>query len=91
MLHLCRFLLHQIILQNKRATGVKMTKEGVEYKIKARKEVILSAGSVQSPQLLMLSGIGPKEHLESLGVSTCTGNRKGVWLSPTRFQMTSFG
>jgi choline dehydrogenase-like flavoprotein len=34
----------------------------------ANKEVIVSAGSISSPQILMLSGIGPKEHLKSKGV-----------------------
>lgn len=37
------------------------------YRIRATKEVILSGGAVNSPQLLMLSGIGPKKHLTQLG------------------------
>jgi len=36
--------------------------------IKASKEVILSAGTIQSPQLLMLSGLGPAEHLRQVGI-----------------------
>lgn len=44
--------------------------DGQRYKIKARKEVILTAGAVNSPQLLLLSGIGPREHLKSVGIRT---------------------
>lgn len=53
---------------NKRATGVNVLINGRRRIIFARREVILSAGSVNTPQLLMLSGIGPKEHLRSLGI-----------------------
>lgn len=48
--------------------GVEFTKRGKKYKILAKKEVIVSAGAINSPQLLMLSGIGPRDHLESLDI-----------------------
>ncbi|KAL3271340.1 hypothetical protein HHI36_021828 [Cryptolaemus montrouzieri] len=50
------------------AYGVECEIAGKLYKIKASKEVILSAGSFNSPQLLMLSGIGPADHLKELGI-----------------------
>lgn len=53
---------------SKRATGVVVVTAGREYTISARREVILSAGAFQSPQLLMVSGIGPKSTLNGLGI-----------------------
>ncbi|CAG9862003.1 unnamed protein product [Phyllotreta striolata] len=52
----------------KRAERVIFTNNGTIYSAKANKEIILSAGSVSSPHILMLSGVGPKKHLESLGI-----------------------
>ena len=52
----------------KQATAVRFEKKGKIYQVKAKKEIILSAGSVNSPQLLMLSGVGPEDHLKSLGI-----------------------
>lgn len=52
-----------------RADGVYFLKGGVKRYAKARKEVIVSAGTIDSAKLLMLSGIGPKKHLKSVGVS----------------------
>ncbi|XP_003705686.2 glucose dehydrogenase [FAD, quinone] [Megachile rotundata] len=59
----------KILMDGARATGVRVTlKDGRSIEIKSRNEVILSAGSIASPQLLMLSGIGPKEHLDQMGI-----------------------
>lgn len=49
-------------------TGVKFTVNGKELTATAKKETVLSAGSLNTPQLMMLSGIGPKAHLESLKI-----------------------
>lgn len=52
----------------KRATAVEFVRNNKRYVVRARKEIILSAGATNSPQILMLSGIGPKEHLQELGI-----------------------
>lgn len=58
-----------ILLDGTRAVGVRVTlKDGRSIDVKASKEVILSAGSIASPQILMLSGIGPKQHLHEFGI-----------------------
>jgi len=51
----------------KTATGIQFVRNRRTYTVTARKEVILSAGAINSPQLLMLSGIGPKAHLREMG------------------------
>lgn len=53
---------------NSNAKGVAVTTAGLNYTLQARKEVIVSAGAFQSPQLLMVSGIGPKDTLDRLGI-----------------------
>ncbi|HSS03813.1 MAG TPA: GMC family oxidoreductase N-terminal domain-containing protein [Solirubrobacterales bacterium] len=55
-------------LANGRATGVRYRRRGREQLAAARRDVILSAGAFGSPQLLMLSGIGPAEQLSDLGI-----------------------
>ena len=58
----------QILFENKRAVGVEYVKNGRLETVLARKEIILSAGAIGSPQILMLSGIGHKDHLSKFGV-----------------------
>ena len=54
----------QILFEGKRAVGVKFIKPGgYSHEVFANKEVIVSAGAHNSPHLLMLSGVGPKEEL----------------------------
>lgn len=57
-----------LILDGRRATGLRYRKNGVMHEVRAAREVILSAGSLQSPQLLQLSGIGPAELLRRHGI-----------------------
>lgn len=54
--------------QTKRAYAVEYIKDGKKHTVRCRREIILSAGPIASPQLLMLSGIGPQEHLQTLGI-----------------------
>lgn len=58
----------QVLLEGKRAVGVAFRQGGQGKEVRARREVILSAGALLSPQLLMLSGIGPAGHLQGHGI-----------------------
>ncbi|XP_038214634.1 glucose dehydrogenase [FAD, quinone]-like [Zerene cesonia] len=60
----------KIIISDNVAVGVEVTNENGTYQINAKKEVILSAGTIKSPQILMLSGVGPKDQLEGSGITT---------------------
>jgi choline dehydrogenase-like flavoprotein len=59
----------RVLLEGRRAVGVAYREGGVEHELRARREVILSAGALLSPQLLMLSGIGPAAHLREHGIA----------------------
>jgi choline dehydrogenase len=56
-------LVEQVLLEHKRARGVQISHRGKRHKVEARREVILACGAIKSPQLLMLSGIGPAAEL----------------------------
>ncbi|MDM0071531.1 FAD-dependent oxidoreductase [Variovorax sp. J31P207] len=58
----------RISFEGKRAVGVVVRHGGTETAIKARREVVLCAGAFMSPKLLLLSGVGPGAHLQSLGL-----------------------
>jgi choline dehydrogenase len=52
----------------KRCTGVSYRRHGREFNVDASREVILSGGSINSPHLLQVSGIGPADHLKTIGI-----------------------
>lgn len=58
----------RLLFEGKRTVGVAYVQNGTEYQVRVNSEVILSAGAFDSPKLLMLSGIGPAEHLRALGI-----------------------
>ena len=60
----------RVLLDGKRATGVQYIHKGQTLQATATREVILSAGAFGSPQLLMLSGIGPQSQLQAHGIAT---------------------
>ncbi|MEO6102922.1 MAG: choline dehydrogenase, partial [Pseudoxanthomonas sp.] len=62
-------LVRSIVLENGRAVGVSYAHRGQETQARADREVLLSAGAINSPQLLMLSGIGPAQDLEQHGIT----------------------
>jgi choline dehydrogenase len=66
---LTKALVTRVVLENRRATGVEIQLDGETRRIGARREVILSGGSIGSPQILLLSGIGDGAALQALGIS----------------------
>ena len=63
-----RALVTGILVEEGRATAIDYTRGGEEGQVRANREIVLSGGSVNSPQLLQLSGIGDPEHLRDLGI-----------------------
>ncbi|MGR3481784.1 GMC family oxidoreductase [Salipiger marinus] len=59
----------RLLLEGRRVVGVEYLQDGVTHQVRAEAEVILSAGAIKSPHLLMLSGIGPAEHLRAQGIA----------------------
>ncbi|HEY9090227.1 GMC family oxidoreductase [Parasphingorhabdus sp.] len=58
----------RIVIDEGCATGVDYLKDGQSFRVNATREIILSGGAYASPQLMMLSGIGPADHLRDIGI-----------------------
>jgi len=67
----------RVIIENQHATGVEIEARRKIQVVKARREVIIAASSINSPKLLMLSGIGPAKHLTEKGIEV-VADRPGV-------------
>jgi choline dehydrogenase len=63
-----RALTHRVLLEGKRAVGIEYSQHGVVRQARVRQEVLLCGGAINSPQILQLSGIGPGEVLQPLGI-----------------------
>ncbi|WPH01193.1 alcohol oxidase [Acrodontium crateriforme] len=72
---LCESLVSKITLDGNRATGVEFITNGEKHTVQASKEVILSGGVINSPQILELSGIGDPEVLKAAGVECLVANK----------------
>ena len=58
----------RILIEKGRAIGVELLRNGVRTRALARREVVVCSGAIKSPQLLMLSGLGPADHLRNFGI-----------------------
>jgi len=74
---LVKGLARKIVIENHRAVGVEIEARGQIQVVKARREVVVAASSINSPKLLMLSGIGPGAHLAEHGIDVIA-DRPGV-------------
>ena len=75
--YIVRGFARRVVMEGKRAVGVEVDTRGGRQVIRAGREVILAASSINSPKLLMLSGIGPAQHLRDHGVEV-VADRPGV-------------
>lgn len=75
-----RGLASKVVIEEGRARGVEVLRHGGLERIRAEHEVILAASSINSPKLLMLSGIGPGAHLSAHGIQV-QANRPGVGMN----------
>ena len=74
---LTRAFARKVVIENGRAVGVEVSRNGKVEVIRAKQEVIIAASAINSPKLLMLSGIGPAAHLAEHGINV-VADRAGV-------------
>jgi choline dehydrogenase-like flavoprotein len=90
-------LTSRIIVEGKRAVGVEYLRNGQVIEARAEREIVLSAGAFNSPQLLMLSGIGPADHLRKVGIEPLVdlpgigGNLQDHLSAPLDYQRLDHG
>ncbi len=72
-----RAFAEKILFEDRGAVGVRVSRDGTSVEVKAAREVVLSGGSINSPQLLMVSGIGPAAELQRHGIAV-VADRPGV-------------
>lgn len=63
-----RAFVGKLVFLGKRVVGLDYTKDGVRHSVRVRREIMLCGGTINSPQILQLSGIGPGQLLQSLGI-----------------------
>ena len=63
-----KVMVEKVLFEDKRAVGVQLREKKQGVTIKAKREVLVCGGAINSPQLLMLSGIGPQDHLKDKGI-----------------------
>ena len=67
-----KVLATRVLFDGKRATGVEVESDGERFTVEGE-EIVLSSGAIASPQLLMLSGVGPPDHLSEMGIPVVQG------------------
>jgi choline dehydrogenase len=74
---LLRAFARKVVIAHQRATGVEVERNGAIEQVRARREIVIAASSINSPRLLLLSGIGPAAELSGLGIPV-VADRPGV-------------
>jgi len=88
----------RVLLDGTRATGVEYVQNGSTQRASATREVVIAAGAFNTPQVLMLSGIGPAEHLRAMGIAVAADlpvgknlqDHLGAYMTYTRPQPGTF-